>query len=153
MSLKTEFRMGITTRLVYSRRGDVERHALIGAREEGWPCGTGCLLIRLGARWPSAIFASFALDQPETRAWIVQHAIGATMPNLNTAILSDVPLVMPPEPVLVAYAQAVDALNAMSVIRDAECASLKAARDLLLPRLLSGELTIPAAEAALEATG
>jgi len=31
------------------------------------------------------------------RSWIVQHAIGATMPNLNTSILSSLPVVMPPK--------------------------------------------------------
>jgi type I restriction enzyme S subunit len=34
--------------IVFSRRGDVEKHALIGETEEGWICGTGCLLVRPG---------------------------------------------------------------------------------------------------------
>jgi type I restriction enzyme, S subunit len=34
--------------IVYSRRGDVERRALIREREDGWLCGTGCLRVRLG---------------------------------------------------------------------------------------------------------
>jgi type I restriction enzyme S subunit len=136
--------------VVYSRRGDVERHALIGARETGWLCGTGCLLVRLGPSWPSPMFASFALDRPETRAWISQHAIGATMPNLNTGILSAVPLVMPSDDVLRAFARAVDPLQALVVIRDAEAGLLAKTRDELLPRLLSGELLVDAAERAVE---
>jgi len=138
--------------VVYSRRGDVERHALIGARESGWLCGTGCLLVRLGHSWPSPMFASFALDRPETRAWISQHAIGATMPNLNTGILSAVPLVMPPDGVVHAYARAVDPLQALVVTRDAEAGVLASARDELLPRLLSGELSVTETEDALEAS-
>ena len=35
---------------------------------------------------------------PKIRAWVTQHAIGATMPNLNTAILSAVPVRLPPLP-------------------------------------------------------
>ncbi|MCK6554943.1 restriction endonuclease subunit S [Candidatus Binatia bacterium] len=136
--------------VVYSRRGDVERHALIGARETGWLCGTGCLLVRLGPNWPSPMFASFALDRPETRAWISQHAIGATMPNLNTGILSAVPLVMPSDDVLRAFAAAVDPLQALVVIRDAETGLLAKTRDELLPRLLSGELPVDARERAVE---
>ncbi|MCZ2135384.1 MAG: restriction endonuclease subunit S [Burkholderiales bacterium] len=136
--------------VVYSRRGDVERHALIGARETGWLCGTGCLLVRLGPSWPSPMFASFALDRPETRAWISQHAIGATMPNLNTGILSAVPLVMPSEDVLRAFARAVDPLQALVVMRDAEAALLAKTRDELLPRLLSGELPVDAVQRAVE---
>jgi type I restriction enzyme S subunit len=136
--------------IVYSRRGDVERHALIGAREVGWLCGTGCLLVRLGSSWSSPMFASFALDRPETRAWITQHAIGATMPNLNTGILSAVPLVMPPDDVLRAFARAADPLQALVVVRDAEAGLLAGVRDGLLPRLLSGELSVASAEREVE---
>jgi type I restriction enzyme, S subunit len=126
--------------VVYSRRGDVERHALIGKREAGWLCGTGCLLVRLGPRFPSPSFASFALDRPETRAWISQHAIGATMPNLNTGILSAVPLVMPPVDIMAVFAAVVDSLEALIVSRDAESASLAEIRDALLPQLLTGAI-------------
>ncbi len=34
--------------IVYSRRGDVERRALIRPQEDGWLCGTGCLRVRFG---------------------------------------------------------------------------------------------------------
>ena len=34
--------------IVYSRRGDVEKCTLVGVREHGWLCGTGCLRVRLG---------------------------------------------------------------------------------------------------------
>jgi type I restriction enzyme S subunit len=35
--------------IVYSRRGDVEKRALIRDKEDGWLCGTGCLRVRFGA--------------------------------------------------------------------------------------------------------
>jgi len=128
--------------IVYSRRGDVERHALIGERETGWLCGTGCLLVRLGERWPSPTFASFALDRPETRTWISQHAIGATMPNLNTGILSSVPMLMPPDALIARFGAIVDQLESQVVRLDAESAALATTRDTLLPKLLSGELSV-----------
>lgn len=34
--------------IVYSRRGDVTQKALIRKSEEGYFCGTGCLLLRPG---------------------------------------------------------------------------------------------------------
>ncbi|MBI3183149.1 MAG: restriction endonuclease subunit S [Myxococcales bacterium] len=137
--------------IVYSRRGDVERHALIGERETGWLCGTGCLLVRLGPNWPSPLFASMALDRPQTRAWITQHAIGATMPNLNTGILAAVPVVVPPDSIIAAFAIAADQLQALVVSRDIESATLAKTRDALLPRLLSGELPVGGTERVLEA--
>lgn len=81
--------------IVYSRRGDVEKCALITDAEEGWLCGTGCLLVRVHGPRLNARFLSYALSYPETRAWISQHAVGATMPNLNTDILRDVPITVP----------------------------------------------------------
>jgi type I restriction enzyme S subunit len=128
--------------IVYSRRGDVERHALISDREAGWLCGTGCLLVRLGQHWGSSAFASFALDRPESRAWISQHAIGATMPNLNTGILAAVPMIVPSDDVLIAFARAVDPLQALMNTRSDENSALAQVRDELLPRLLSGELSV-----------
>ena len=82
--------------IVYSRRGDVEKRALIREREEGWLCGTGCLKVRLGSGVVDPLFASLFLGHPAIREWIVRHAVGATMPNLNTSIMSAVPFALPP---------------------------------------------------------
>jgi len=82
--------------IVYSRRGDVEKRALVRAHNEGWLCGTGCLRVRVGdSSRADARFVSYLLGVPETRGWISRHAVGATMPNLNTKILSSVPLRVP----------------------------------------------------------
>jgi len=82
--------------IVYSRRGDVERRALITEQENGWLCGTGCLRIRFGDGVVIPQFASYFLSHPASREWVVRHAVGATMPNLNTSILSALPFLLPP---------------------------------------------------------
>ena len=83
--------------IVYSRRGDIERRALIRDREEGWLCGTGCLMVRLGDNSPvEPTYASYYLSHPSVRRWLAQHAVGATMPNLNTSIMQALPFVVPP---------------------------------------------------------
>ena len=82
--------------IVYSRRGDVEKRALIREREVGWLCGTGCLKVRLGSGVVDPLFASMFLGHPAIKEWIVRHAVGATMPNLNTSIMSAVPFALPP---------------------------------------------------------
>lgn len=137
--------------IIYSRRGDVERHALIGPRESGWLCGTGCLLVRVGENFPSPLFASLALDVPETRAWIVQHAIGATMPNLNTGILARVPLLMPDDALLLKFENTLGPLAKRIVDNDSNTEVLGNIRDTLLPKLISGELRVKAAEKIVEA--
>lgn len=80
--------------VIYSRRGDVTRKALITENEKGMFCGTGCLLVRPGDLVDPK-FLVYHLSSPANQEWIVRHAIGATMPNLNTGILAAVPLRMP----------------------------------------------------------
>ena len=82
--------------IVYSRRGDVEKCALVTEIENGWLCGTGCLLVRVGGPTVDARCLAYALALPATRNWISQHAVGATMPNLNTGVLRAVPVYLPP---------------------------------------------------------
>lgn len=80
--------------IIYSRRGDVTQKVLIRKHEAGYFCGTGCLLVRPGKKIDSE-FLIYHLSTPSNQAWIVKHAVGATMPNLNTSILSEVPLRVP----------------------------------------------------------
>lgn len=84
--------------IVYSRRGDVEKRALVRNHEDGWLCGTGCLRVRVGEKNVDSRYASYYLGHPNVREWIVRHAHGATMPNLNTSILAACPFLVPPLP-------------------------------------------------------
>ena len=98
--------------VVFSRRGDVTKNALIRSREVGWLCGTGCLKVRLGDEsGATAKFISHCLRAPDTKDWLIRHAVGATMPNLNTGILSAVPISLPPMGAQLAIVDMLDALD------------------------------------------
>lgn len=81
--------------IVYSRRGDVGRCARVTAAEEGWLCGTGCLRVSGDPKKVCPDFLYYALSNPEVVGWVQRHAVGATMPNLNTKILESIPFVLP----------------------------------------------------------
>ncbi len=81
--------------IVYGRRGDIGRHALITRREEDWLCGTGCLRVSLGDQVIYPEYLHYYLEQQPVIAWIANQAVGATMPNLNTEILRSVPVRYP----------------------------------------------------------
>ena len=136
--------------IVFSRRGDVERHALITEREVGWLCGTGCLLLRPGHQWKSPGFLSMLLDAPRARTWLVQHAVGATMPNLNTGILGSVPVVLPSTSVLRAFEELASVTEEQRSRNASMAETLATLRDILLPRLISGQLRLPEAHAVVE---
>lgn len=91
--------------IVYSRRGDIERRALVRAHEDGWLCGTGCLRVRVGPNGHDPIFTAYYLGHPKVRQWIVRHALGATMANLNTTILSSLPFIEVPSDIQRAIAK------------------------------------------------
>jgi len=82
--------------IVYGRRGDLGRRALIAEREEGWLCGTGCLRISLGDSVLEPAFLYYYLGLPSLTAWIQNQAVGATLPNLNTAIIRSISIRHPP---------------------------------------------------------
>ena len=98
--------------IVFSRRGDVTKNALIRPHEVGWFCGTGCLKVRLGDESiATAKFISHCLRLPDIKDWLIRHAVGATMPNLNTGILSAVPIYLPPLRVQLEIAAMLGALD------------------------------------------
>ena len=84
--------------IVYGRRGDIGRRALIAAKEAGWLCGTGCLRISLGNTPINPMFLYYYLGQPQVIEWIFNQAIGATMPNLNTDIVRSIKILYPSLP-------------------------------------------------------
>lgn len=80
--------------IVYARRGDVGRCARVTKNEDGWLCGTGCLRLTTNGAHVNKDYIYYCLTQPSVVGWVQNHAVGATMPNLNTTILKSVPLVI-----------------------------------------------------------
>jgi Restriction endonuclease S subunits len=127
--------------IVYSRRGDVKRRALVRKYEAGWLCGTGCLRVRVGSA-ANSLFLSYYLGEHEIQDWIAQHAVGATMPNLNTAILGSVPVVLPPGDEVRRVSERLAGLDETAAHLQHENRTLADLRDTLLPQLLSGRLRV-----------
>ncbi len=81
--------------IVFPRRGDIGKRALISDAEAGYLCGTGCLKIACPTKELDPRFLYLFLSQPDVVSWIEGKAIGATMPNLNTGILRGLEIVYP----------------------------------------------------------
>lgn len=75
---------------------------------------------------------------------------GATMGNVNKMKFSGIELALPPPFLLQEFSKKASAM--LSMIRNTELANIRlaASRDLLLPRLISGQLSVEAAERQLE---
>ncbi len=83
---------------------------------------------------------------PETVAHIQANAVAAGVPHINLSFLRRFPIVVPPAEVLRRFADLVRPVQLRMRHNLVENQSLAQLRDGLLPRLLSGELTVPNAE-------
>lgn len=81
--------------LVFSRRGDLSRCVAIEDAQEGWLCGTGCLLARLPAGEINGYWLSLVYQQPGIQSQVIGRAVGSTMANLNTSILAAITIARP----------------------------------------------------------
>lgn len=86
--------------IVFGRKGAVERHALIGAAQDGWVQGSDCLRLRLQSPRFNVRFVSFYLRTKGHQDWMLALcSFGATMSSLNQDIVNRIELPCPPRPV------------------------------------------------------
>lgn len=128
--------------IVLARRGDIGRKAFVGEREAGWMCGTGCMRVRPNSEviLPRLLFDT--IGRPDVMGIIAGRAQGAIMPNLNLTIMADVPVVVPPMRLQRDFIQCTEPVHQMIGVLAQQASQLRQARDLLLPRLMSGEVTV-----------
>lgn len=117
--------------IVYSRRGDVEKCAYINAAQSGWLCGTGCLRIRVVKNDLDSKFCAYYLSTPEIKSWVTSNAVGTTMPNLNSTILGNLPLALPPLPEQRAIAAVLSSLDDKIELLHRQNATLEAMAEAL----------------------
>ena len=97
--------------IVFPRRGDIRKCALITPQTEGFLCGTGCLKIRVDRELVLPRFLYYALSSDEVGSWLERRAVGTTMLNLSAGILADLELRVPPIEVQAAIVHAASAYD------------------------------------------
>lgn len=85
--------------IVFPRRGDIGKCALVSASEEGFLCGTGCIKIEPPKKRLNPHFLYYYLIQPHVTEWLERNAVGSTMLNLNTEIIGRIEIPEIPLPV------------------------------------------------------
>jgi len=76
--------------IVFSRVGSVDRRALVRSAEDGWMFSGRCLRVRPNPQKIDPGYLSYFFGLPTFKEQIRAIAVGATMPSLNTTLLSDV---------------------------------------------------------------
>lgn len=81
--------------IVFGRKGGVERSALIRQSQEGWFLGSDGISIRPSQDCHDEYLA-LQFRSARVQGWLLQNAIGTTMPSLNQEILRNVAIPLPP---------------------------------------------------------
>lgn len=128
--------------IVFPRRGDISKRALVEAHQEGFLCGTGCLKISLPPEPLHPLLLYFQLADPEMVKWIEGQAVGATMLNLSASILRTVECVVPALDVQQQFVAFTTTTRRQIDVLEKQNDQIMKARDLLLPKLMSGQLDV-----------
>ena len=128
--------------IVFSRRGDLRKIAVVSGAEEGFLCGTGCLRAR-PRQAVNSDYLRYCLLTNRVLVWLEKHAVGQTMLNLNTEIISSLPLFLPDRveqdkvaSILVTWDQAINLTEKL-------IAEKQQLRKGLMQQLLTGKRRLP----------
>jgi len=132
--------------LIFSRRGELGRCALVRGREVGWLCGTGTIRVRIAYE---SIEPEYLIQSLQVR-WVGEYlsliSVGATMDSLNTGILKEVPVLLPPvneQPILLKHI-AKETCNIDRVMADAlrQISLLQEYRTRLIADVVTGKVDV-----------
>lgn len=76
--------------IVFSRVGSVDRRALVREEEDGWMFSGRCLRVRPDPAKVDPGYLSYFFGLPSFKEHVRSIAVGATMPSLNTSLLSEI---------------------------------------------------------------
>jgi type I restriction enzyme S subunit len=128
--------------IVFPRRGDIAKRALVEAHQAGYLCGTGCLKISLPLAPLHPVVLYFQLADPTMVKWIEGQAVGATMLNLSATILKSVSCLVPSADAQARFVEIVSDIRRQIDFIERSITETTRARDLLLPKLMSGQLDV-----------
>lgn len=127
--------------IVFARKGAVERHVLVDVSQDGWLQGSDCIRLRSTSQVVPALLLSFALREPAHQEWILtQCSNKATMPSLNQDVIGRIPILLSPHALVEQFRLFAAPITEQIGTLARLSAKLRTARDLLLPRLMRGEL-------------
>lgn len=87
-------------------------------------------------------FLYFATTTDDFVGYLTNHATGAAYPAVTATTFEDAHLIIPPAPLLARFGKATIPMSEETHALQRQIHNLRRTRDLLLPRLLSGQVTL-----------
>lgn len=132
--------------VITARRGELGRSAVVSAREAGWICGTGSMIVR-PSKTIRAHFVQRVLQSSYARAWLEKQSVGSTMPNLSERLIGSLPVAVPPtldeqDTILDSLGKAESQLDILINKTTASIELLKERRSALITAAVTGKMDV-----------
>lgn len=129
--------------IVFGRKGGVERSALIRQEQDGWFLGSDGIAVRPGKEIKNEYLAA-QFRSARIRGWLLQNAIGTTMPSLNQGVLRRVVVPIPTtEDEQEAIANALSDADALLGALERLIAKKRHLKQATMQQLLTGQTRLP----------
>ena len=128
--------------IIIARRGELSRAAAITELEQGWVCGSGCFLLRLGGSNLDARFFSLMYRHALVQRQVAGLAVGSTMPSLNNEIMGKLVFPCMSKTEQTAITDRVELAEAKITTLELELAKLRKQKSGLMQDLLTGKVPV-----------
>lgn len=136
--------------IVVARTGATVGHARrVGMLASDAVYASYLVRFRFGAEYDPAIAAVF-MQSDDYKTFVKTNAGGAAQPNANAKVLGSAIVAVPDAQTQARFVSLVRPMQDLIDLIVAHSSALATSRDLLLPRLISGQLSVAAAERELE---
>ncbi|AFY80820.1 restriction endonuclease subunit S [Oscillatoria acuminata] len=132
--------------VVFARRGEIGRCGVVTQEEVGWLCGSGSLRVRPNLESLDPEYLVLLVSHTSVGKSLSMMSVGTTMENLNTQIISDLRIPLPPlseQSYLVSEIKdKVCQLNSLKTITEQTIKLLEERRIALISSTVTGQLKI-----------
>jgi type I restriction enzyme S subunit len=126
--------------VVLGRRGEIGRCAVVTKKEDGYLCGTGSIFIRPTGEL-NPIFLYNIISSASIRKVLENSAKGITMKNLNSGIIENLKVPVPPIELQTQFAHIVEKTEALKTQYQQSLTELENLYGSLSQKAFKGELT------------
>jgi len=128
--------------IVFSRVGSVDRNALIREAEDGWLFSGRLLRVRPNRRLVDPAYLSYQFHGHKFKCAVATVAVGQTMASLNTAILNNLPVEVPPLAEQSAIATILGQIDSEICALEARLHKAVALKQAMMQQLLTGRIRL-----------
>lgn len=122
--------------ILTARAGTLGRYGRVQEEQAGWLLGPGCVRFRPHEEADSD-YLTFYLGSPAARHWLMTHATGSAIQQVNGATLREMTIWLPSLPVQRAIVETLNPFHTAASIHDRISWTARKFHDLLVPMLMS----------------